>query len=89
MPKHSSTHTKVTGIGTKGPPKSKSVKGYKKPTGNSNAHPDMPRLSPSEKKLNARGAKGKQYPTEKGSGHRMTGKIKGAAKKTRKQPSLY
>lgn len=73
----------------KAPPKSSAKSGYKKTTATSDTAKGMSRLSPSPKKLNAKGAKGKMTSTMKGSGLPLTKKVKGASKKTRKQPSLY
>ena len=70
------------------PPSSKSVAGYRKTSDNSNTV-DMSRLSPSPKKLNAKGKKGNMQPTKQGSGQAMTNKTKGYAKMTMKQPSNY
>lgn len=55
----------------------------------SNTAPNMKRLSPSEKSLNAKGKKGAMQPTKQGSGRKMTNKTKSYAKMTMKNPDLY
>ena len=74
--------------GNNKPPSSKAVAGYRKTSDNSNTA-NMSRLSPSPKKLNAKGKKGKISPTKQGSGKPMTDKTKSYAKMTMKQPSNY
>lgn len=56
---------------------------------NSNTAPKMKRLSPSERKLNAKGAKGTMTSTKQGSGYKLTKKLKPAAMKTMVNPDLY
>ena len=55
----------------------------------SNTAPKMKRLSPSEKSLNAKGAKSSMRPTKQGSGRKMTNQTMASAKRTMRNPDLY
>lgn len=56
--------------------------GSRRKKDDSNTAPNMKRLSPSERKINAKGAKGSMTPTKQGSGRNMTNKTMGAAKRS-------